>query len=535
MTSPLQSRRPETRNYKVEDLLALAKAGRLRIPDFQRPFRWRVGDVLDLFDSIARGFPVGVLLLRQAPAEAATLHFGSVKVGAPAMHDALWVVDGQQRLTTLVATLLRTENEPRGDLHAIWYDLAEERFVPLRQPPSPTMIPLRALGDMTTFMNWLEDWPLRKELPALADRAKLLFKTLNEHVIPATLVQDAGDDELRLLFSRMNTTGARLSESDVFQALLTDPHEARPISAAATRLSHLEFGPISDDDFLRCHKTVADIAPRVRLETPQGASIGNLGRTEEAIRRTIGFLVNHADFPALTLLPYRLPLYILARFFDRHAAPQPRTLELLSRWVWRGAVSGQHSDTSHAAISQLQRLVDDDEPESVRRLLTTTPLTNELRDPHEFATLVFNARAAVSRIASAALLTLDPRDPSTGTPLRFEALGHQTLSASFRDLGSGRKSIIARRLWWPDGKKGEVIAALHGATDEVLASHALTREDVEILAEQGADAFAKHRVSTLNQLIGDVITLRLGRLDGDRRSIATLSRLADRATQAAPP
>jgi len=527
--SPLHSRRPEARNFKIEDLLALARAGQLRIPDFQRPFRWRVDDVLSLFDSIARGFPVGMLLLRRAPAPAAALRFGSVKVDAPAMSDALWVVDGQQRLTTLVATLLRPEREPRGDLHAIWYDLVDEAFVALRRPPTPTMVPLRALGDMTSFMDWLEDWPLRKEHPALAARAKELFKTLNEHVVPATLVQDATEDELRRLFSRMNTTGTRLTESDVFQALITG-QEARPLSAAAARISHLQLGPFSDDDFLRCHKTVADIAPRDRLDEARATMVGDLARTEDAVRRTLAFLGTHAGFPALTLLPYRLPLYILARFFDRHAEPSGRTLELLSRWIWRGAVSTRHSDTSHAAISQLQRLVDDDEDESVQRLLKTLPHPEALGVAHGFASRVFNSRSAASRLSAAALLVLEPRDPMTGAPLGLGALGARALSASFCDLGLGGASLLSRHIW-SSGKRAAALAALAHASEEVLASHAMSREDVEVLVSRGADAFAAQRIPMLDRALDRVIDLRLGRRDLDRRPIVSLARLADRFTE----
>src|ERR1700722_16287144 len=51
----------------VERLLQLASERRLRMPDFQRPFRWENADRRDLLDSIHRGYPVGTILLWKNP------------------------------------------------------------------------------------------------------------------------------------------------------------------------------------------------------------------------------------------------------------------------------------------------------------------------------------------------------------------------------------------------------------------------------------------------------------------------------------
>jgi len=60
----------------VEQLLHEAADGRLRIPNFQRPLRWRSKNVIEFFDSIRRGFPVGNLLLSRAEAKSAIVHYG---------------------------------------------------------------------------------------------------------------------------------------------------------------------------------------------------------------------------------------------------------------------------------------------------------------------------------------------------------------------------------------------------------------------------------------------------------------------------
>ncbi|HET9895212.1 MAG TPA: DUF262 domain-containing protein [Streptosporangiaceae bacterium] len=100
MTGGLDTR-PTATTLDVEQLARWAWEGRIRVPHFQRPLRWQRDDVIKLFDSIVRGYPVGSLLLwrRQAPSE--KLQLGALRVRARQMSDALWVVDGQQRIMSL--------------------------------------------------------------------------------------------------------------------------------------------------------------------------------------------------------------------------------------------------------------------------------------------------------------------------------------------------------------------------------------------------------------------------------------------------
>jgi uncharacterized protein with ParB-like and HNH nuclease domain len=97
--------RPTATTLDVERLARWAWEGRIRVPHFQRPLRWQRDDVIKLFDSIVRGYPVGSLLLWRRPASKETLQFGALRISAPKMSDALWVVDGQQCIISLANAL----------------------------------------------------------------------------------------------------------------------------------------------------------------------------------------------------------------------------------------------------------------------------------------------------------------------------------------------------------------------------------------------------------------------------------------------
>ena len=47
---------------KVRDLVAKIRNGELMLPEMQRGYVWKSTDVRNLFDSLYRGYPSGVIL-----------------------------------------------------------------------------------------------------------------------------------------------------------------------------------------------------------------------------------------------------------------------------------------------------------------------------------------------------------------------------------------------------------------------------------------------------------------------------------------
>jgi len=139
----------------VEGLIRQVKRGLIRVPDFQRPLRWESEDVKLFFDSIYQGYPVGSFLMRQAYASASVIRYGPVKVNAPESNSALWVVDGQQRLTALTVGLSRDEELPMtpDDPWVLYFDAKEQIFhVPPRNGIFPsTWVPITQLLDASTL------------------------------------------------------------------------------------------------------------------------------------------------------------------------------------------------------------------------------------------------------------------------------------------------------------------------------------------------------------------------------------------------
>ncbi|GAB4328931.1 MAG: DUF262 domain-containing protein [Phototrophicales bacterium] len=110
-------------NKQVSTLLAWIRSGEIAIPEIQRPFVWKPSKVRDLLDSLLKGFPVGFMIMWQNPS--VRLKDGSVSAGKRIL------IDGQQRMTALMAALLGHEvitKDYRKARIRIAYHPIERRF-----------------------------------------------------------------------------------------------------------------------------------------------------------------------------------------------------------------------------------------------------------------------------------------------------------------------------------------------------------------------------------------------------------------------
>src|SRR3954471_15331265 len=109
--------------WKIASLAALKRDGRLHVPDLQRGFVWAADRVRALHDSLYRSYPVGALLLWEPTWEGdapfstrawdicppdETTHRGVPERPIPVEPGSLFVLDGQQRLTSIFRVIFRS-------------------------------------------------------------------------------------------------------------------------------------------------------------------------------------------------------------------------------------------------------------------------------------------------------------------------------------------------------------------------------------------------------------------------------------------
>ena len=87
-----------TTNLKVSNLVSEVDSGIIALPDLQRPFVWKDKQIRDLFDSLYRGLPTGLIILWGIGGR--DDEFKPIGFDKPTSPNRL-VIDGQQRLTSL--------------------------------------------------------------------------------------------------------------------------------------------------------------------------------------------------------------------------------------------------------------------------------------------------------------------------------------------------------------------------------------------------------------------------------------------------
>jgi hypothetical protein len=419
--------RPTATTLDVERLARWAREGRIRIPHFQRPLRWQRDDVIKLFDSIVRGYPVGSLLLwhRSAPKE--RLQLGALRINASRMSDALWVVDGQQRIISL-ANALHPDGQS-DERFSISYDLRKKIFVPTPRDVEAAVIPLPVIFDLREVLRWFTNHP---EAVEYVEETNQITQAIRQFEIPAYEVSQEDPEVLEDIFDRMNNYGKRLTRAEIFSALFAGQENAKDDTPKLDRIAQninddLSFGLIDNDTVLQAvlARRAPDVYREIRnefgeegrafIEFPDENRDTAYAQGEEAIRRAVRFLQTVVGVPHFTLLPYKYPLIVLTRLFAHYRDIDERSLQLVRRWFWRAVLVGPEifRGSTSGAVRALNRAVRSDDLEgSIRRLLELIP-RSAVRVPDLKR---FRSNEAATKLLLGSWWSQEPRSLTTGQP-----------------------------------------------------------------------------------------------------------------------
>ena len=92
----------------LKDLLDAVSSGKIQLPDFQRGWVWDDERIVSLLASISRGFPVGAIMTLQAGGDIKFMHRPIEGVSGVDKDPGIFLLDGQQRLTSLYQSLMHS-------------------------------------------------------------------------------------------------------------------------------------------------------------------------------------------------------------------------------------------------------------------------------------------------------------------------------------------------------------------------------------------------------------------------------------------
>jgi hypothetical protein len=414
----------ETTTKPLRDLVQRFSSGEILLPQFQRDYVWRASKIRNLLDSLFRELPVGGFYLWQPSrmrADPKLKKFGTQRLTGPA---AAYLIDGQQRLTSLEAAFGLFSGEDKGGAELRCYlDLSvqeDERrrdtrlFVSYAGKKSitgridngdPTLIEVTTFfddrvdhekrADLKEVLGALPGWTSKRVAIAMS-RYDQAHRMLNMQV-PCTTVHDISDDVAVELFRRLNQGGTALREGDVRAAELARGAAVNVLKAmrefvSEERPKRLGFGfSFAFRALVVFHRGTARFRtlPADWVNTP-GPNKGSLAdsweTTRKALNQALKFMDEEMGWSRRALVPSANAVIVLSSAFDK-ARSAPRTEDADKKyrsWLCLTALRGVFQSSVETTIDRFVRKVRDSKKHPAAALLDALT-RNEARriDPEE--------------------------------------------------------------------------------------------------------------------------------------------------------
>lgn len=234
--------------YSVESLFAFVKVGEIAIPEIQRPFVWDAVKVRNFVDSLFQGFPVGFLIGWKNPT--VKLKNGQSSEGKKIL------IDGQQRVTALMAALLGMEvvnkNYKKSRITIAFHPIRQQFEVAnpaIAKDPS-------WLYDIATLFH--QDTEILDEVSAYCDRNSgatqnqinrsfmAVQKIVHNQIGMIDLNPELSIDTVTEIFIRVNSAGVPLGQADFAMSKIAvdEAHGGNTLRKAIDYFSHMSKAPL---------------------------------------------------------------------------------------------------------------------------------------------------------------------------------------------------------------------------------------------------------------------------------------------------
>jgi len=233
--------------HPIETLLTWVKSGEIAIPEIQRPFVWEATKVRNLLDSLYRGYPVGYLIAWRNPTV-------KLKDGSPSAGKRV-LIDGQQRVTALMAALLGqevvTKDYEKVRIRIAFHPL-DEKFEVLNPAITKNVAWIPDVAEVfapgASLFALVNSYCARNPgtgQDAIFQVIERLRKITNNLVGVIELDGDLDIETVTEIFIRVNSAGAELSQADFAMSKIAsnETYNGNTLRKAIDYFCHLAVAP----------------------------------------------------------------------------------------------------------------------------------------------------------------------------------------------------------------------------------------------------------------------------------------------------
>lgn len=346
---------------RLEQLVDSIRRGEIRLPKFQRPFVWDRDDMLDLWDSIYNGYPIGSVLLWHSSERLKSereINGFAVEQGLPTdTYPTDYLLDGQQRLTTVCGALY-WDGKDLNSQWAIHFDLETEKFVYAKRSEQINLFPLNKLLSTSDFIKQCMKFESSAASKRYYAAAEKLLRAVKDYKVAVVKIGDLTITEVAPIFERINSTGRKLTMVDLMRAATWKGgfDLSQRIAEFAEKIASCGIPEVTESAVLRSVAAAsglgvnkADIDGLRNLDSNKFAAA--FKEAENAALHCSEFISGELAVRDFSYLPYSIQFTYLVELFRLAPRPTSTQLDEASKWFWRtsvtryfgGASTGQNS------------------------------------------------------------------------------------------------------------------------------------------------------------------------------------------------
>lgn len=371
------SKQPKPDSKKYTDLISEIQKGQIKVPKFQRNFVWSLDKTAKLLDSILKGYPIGTFILWETNERLNDIkNIGNLEL--PAIPDDIkvqYVLDGQQRITSLYAAFLGAKIQKEGEKKItnyadIFVDLDgdvennDEQIVISEKPEGGTFITLHEILNFNDNLLEIKE----KYTDEQFKRIHQYSQTFSTYDFSTIVLRKEDIDSAIEVFTRINTGGQTLTLFEIMSAKTYDEEQDFDMEDRFQKLlkelEERKYDTISSSVILSVISLILsknkECKRKVILQLDKQAIIDIWDDVISALKESVDYFRSVYRIPVSAILPYDSLLVPFAYFFYfQKEKPKGEQIKFMEEFFWRMSLSFRYSSSTESKLAQDIKRIDE--------------------------------------------------------------------------------------------------------------------------------------------------------------------------------
>jgi len=368
------NKQPKPDSKKYTDLISEIQKGQIKIPKFQRDFVWSIEKTAKLLDSILKGYPIGTFILWETNERLNDIKNIGNLVLPPVPDDikVQYVLDGQQRITSLYAAFLGASIQKEGEkkitnYSSIYVDLEgdidnnDEQII-VSEMPETKNISLKDLLN-SKYSDLRENFSNDD-----IDKIQEYKETFTSYDFSTVVLRKEDIDSAIEVFTRINTGGQTLTLFEIMSAKTYDEEQNFDMQDRFQKLlkeleNSSKYNTISSTVILNVLGLILsknkECKRKVVLQLNKQRIIDVWDDVISALKDSIDYFRSVYRIPVSALLPYDALLVPFSYFFyHQKENPKGNQIKYLEEFFWRLSLSYRYSSSTESKLAQDIKRID---------------------------------------------------------------------------------------------------------------------------------------------------------------------------------